>query len=55
MPCLDIFGLEFEKKLLSCFKSALSTLTHCKILPKKHKWLNLGLEMPYLGIFGLEF
>ena len=38
-----------------CFKSAPSNLSNCKILQKKKKSPNVQPDMPYLGIFGVDF
>ena len=43
------------KKLMSNFKSASSNLLKCYVSSKNKKVLNLGPEIPYLGIFGLQF
>ena len=44
------------KKLFPYLKSVPSNLSICKISQKKKQsCLNLGLKMPYLGIFGLVF
>ena len=54
MPYLGIFEQNFQK-LLSYLQAAPSNLPICKILRKNKKCLNLGPEVRYLGIFGLEF
>ena len=54
MPGLGIMGLEL-KIILSYLKSAPSNLSNCKVSRIKQKYLNLGPNMPYLDIFGLEF
>ena len=54
MPYLGVFGLEFQKTI---FIFEISTLEFVKLqkFVKNLKWLNLGQQMPYLGILGLEF
>ena len=43
------------KKALSHLKSAPSNLSNYKISQKKQKFLNLGLKVPYFGLFRQEF
>ena len=43
------------KKVLSHLKSAPSNLSNYKISQKKQKFLNLGLKVPYFGLFRQEF
>ena len=40
---------------MSYLKSASSNLLTCNVSSKNKKTLNLGLKIPYLGIFGLQF
>ena len=49
------FWAEIYKQYLPYLKLAPSNLSIRKILEKKQNWLSLGPNVPYLGIFGLEF
>ena len=49
-----IFGLEFEINIV-IFEISTLGFNLLQNNVKKQKYLNLGPEMPYLGIFGLEF
>ena len=40
---------------MSYLKSATSNLLKCNVPSKNKKTLNLAPEIPYLGIFGLQF
>ena len=40
---------------MSNLKSASSNLLTCKVSSKNNKKLNLGPNIPHLGIFGLQF
>ena len=51
MPFLTIFVLEFENDIIIFEITALQFAN----MVEKQKLLNLGLKMPYLGIFGTEF
>ena len=51
MPHLGIFELELENNIV---RLEISTLEFVQ-LQNFVKCLNLGLKMPNLGIFGLEF
>ena len=50
MPCLGIFGQEFEKKLLSYWKSAPSNLAICKI-SRKNKNAEIWKQNAWFGYF----
>ena len=54
MTYMGIFGLEFESNIDVL---DITTLEFAKLqnFVKKWKCLNLGLKIPSLGIFGLEF
>ena len=54
MPYLGALGSNFEKLLLY-LKSAPSNLSHCLVWCRNKKFLNLGLKMLDLCIFGLGF
>ena len=51
MPDLDIFGLEFEKTLVT-FEISVLELLLLQSLIQKQKSVNLGPKMPYLDTFG---
>ena len=51
---LDILSWNF-KKLMSNLKSASPNLLTWKVSPKNKKHLNLGTQIPYLGILPLQF
>ena len=54
MPYLGIFGLDFIKTNVIL---KISTMKFVKLssFAKKQNTLNLGLQMPDFGIFGLDF
>ena len=55
MPCVDIFGLEFENNIIMLETNTLN-LSNCKISWKKQKCLNLGPKILLcVLIFVLEF
>ena len=50
MPYLSTFGVEFEKGVV-IFEISTLEFFLLQYFAKKQKRLNLGLKIPYLGIF----